>query len=54
MGLAPTILIQGALDKKSIYRELQQHLQNDFAEPLVFSDIGGDESSHLAVAGGIQ
>ena len=27
-----------------IYRELQQHLQNDFPEPLVFSDIGGDET----------
>ena len=29
-------------------------LQNDFPEPLVFFDIGGDENSHPAVAGGVQ
>ena len=39
---------------KFTYRELQQHLQNDIPEPLVFFDIGGDESSHPAVAGGVQ
>ena len=38
----------------SIYRELQQHLRNDFLEPLVFFGIGGDESSHPAVARGVQ
>ena len=37
-----------------IYRELQQHLQNDFPEPLVSFAIGGYESSHPAVAGGVQ
>ena len=35
-------------------RELQQHLQNDYPEPLVFFDIGGDESSYPTVAGGVQ
>ena len=39
---------------KSIYRELQQHLQNDFSEPLVFFDSGGDETPHPVVAGVIQ
>ena len=37
-----------------IYRELQQHLQNDFPEPLVSFAIGRYESSHPAVAGGVQ
>ena len=35
MGLAPTSMVREALGK-SMYREFQQHLQNDFPEPLVF------------------
>ena len=38
--------------QNSFIERLQQHLQNDFPEPLVFFDISGDESSHPAVARG--
>ena len=53
-GIGTHHINPGSPWQKSIYRELRQHLQNDFPEPLVFSDIGGDESPHPAVAGGVQ
>ena len=53
MGLTLSILIREAIGKIHL-SGVSTHLQNNFAELLVFFDISGDQSSQQAVVGGVQ